>query len=223
MAGLTNNFTENDSTTAEPGRRERRRAETQQRIMSAALDLFSTRGYRETTVEDITEAADVGKGTFFNYFPTKDAVLLAIFDSLRQHFMELEARAPNIANVPASLREFAHRFLNTMVRSPKIIRNVFGLALTDPVMGARFETLFRQARQAIIALLEHGQKIGQVRTDIPAAVLGRTCQQFIFGTEIVWSFSSGESLLDWVDVSLELFWNGAGASAPTKGTRNPAK
>src|ERR1700674_3536142 len=56
-------------------RRERRRVETRERIYRAALTLFAERGYLETTVEDITDAADVGKGTFFNYFPTKEHVL----------------------------------------------------------------------------------------------------------------------------------------------------
>src|SRR5271170_4822399 len=57
------------------GRRERHRAETRERIFRAALRLFAERGFLETTVEDITEAADVGKGTFFNYFRTKEHVL----------------------------------------------------------------------------------------------------------------------------------------------------
>src|SRR6201987_5339530 len=56
-------------------RRERGRLETRERIYRAALELFAERGFMETTVEDITEAADVGKGTFFNYFPTKAHVL----------------------------------------------------------------------------------------------------------------------------------------------------
>lgn len=210
MSDLTNQLAHDDLSAPEPGRRERRRVETQQRILAAAMELISTRGYAEITVEDITEAADVGKGTFFNYFPAKEAVLLAIFDSVRQQFVELEAGAAKTTDIPSSVRAFAHRLLNSMVRSPKIIRNVFGLALTDPVMGERFATVLRQARQAIIALLEHGQKIGQVRTDIPAAVLGRTLQQFIFGTELLWSFTSGEDLLAWVDVTLEIFWSGAG-------------
>ncbi|HEX2776577.1 MAG TPA: helix-turn-helix domain-containing protein, partial [Candidatus Acidoferrales bacterium] len=47
-----------------PNRRERRRLETRERIYRAALQIFAERGYLETTVEDITEAADVGKGTF---------------------------------------------------------------------------------------------------------------------------------------------------------------
>src|ERR1700687_1506495 len=58
-------------------RRQRRSADIRERLFRAALDLFAQRGFAETTVEDITEAADVGKGTFFNYFPSKDHILLA--------------------------------------------------------------------------------------------------------------------------------------------------
>src|SRR6516225_10369303 len=58
-------------------RRERRSLELRERLFRSALDLFAQKGFAETTVEDITEAADVGKGTFFNYFPSKDHILLA--------------------------------------------------------------------------------------------------------------------------------------------------
>src|ERR1035441_3181255 len=57
------------------GRRQRRAAETRIRLFHCALELFSKRGFQNVTVEDITQAADVGKGTFFNYFETKDHVL----------------------------------------------------------------------------------------------------------------------------------------------------
>src|ERR1700689_133913 len=57
------------------GRRERHRTEIRERLFRSALRLFAERGFMETTVEDITEAADVGKGTFFNYFRTKEHVL----------------------------------------------------------------------------------------------------------------------------------------------------
>src|SRR5256884_4852558 len=62
---------------AAPDRRQRRSAEIRERLFRAALQLFAQKGFLETTVEDITEAADVGKGTFFNYFPSKDHILLA--------------------------------------------------------------------------------------------------------------------------------------------------
>src|SRR5277367_95418 len=70
------------------GRRERRSTETRESLFRAALDLFARKGFTETTVEDITEAADVGKGTFFNYFPSKDHILLAFGE---MQFAKLEA------------------------------------------------------------------------------------------------------------------------------------
>mgnify|MGYP004705420061 CR=1 FL=1 len=68
---------ERNSRRAGEGRRERHREEIRQRLYRAALKLFAERGFLETTVEDITDAADVGKGTFFNYFPTKEHILAA--------------------------------------------------------------------------------------------------------------------------------------------------
>src|SRR5580698_2548709 len=61
--------------TRRPGRRERRHAETRERLMRSALRLFAERGFADTSIKDITDAADVGKGTFFNYFETKEHVL----------------------------------------------------------------------------------------------------------------------------------------------------
>jgi len=63
----------NDHT--ELSRRERKKEETRRRIFEAALELFRARGFEATTVDEITEKADVGRGTFFNYFPRKEAVL----------------------------------------------------------------------------------------------------------------------------------------------------
>src|ERR1700722_10026627 len=62
------------------GRRERHRLDVRARLFRAAIELFGVRGFAATTVEDITELADVGKGTFFNYFPTKEHLLIAYTD-----------------------------------------------------------------------------------------------------------------------------------------------
>lgn len=60
---------------AEKGKRQQKQEEMAQRLFETAVRLFRTRGYEATTVEAITEAAGVAKGTFFNYFAGKDAVL----------------------------------------------------------------------------------------------------------------------------------------------------
>src|SRR3954452_1294191 len=71
------------------GRRSRRRAEIREKLFQAALSLIMRRGLQQTTVSDITEAADVGKGTFFNYFPTKEHVLVEFYE---RHRARLEER-----------------------------------------------------------------------------------------------------------------------------------
>src|SRR5271170_3369100 len=85
------------------GRRERRTAETREGLFRAALDLFARKGFTETTVEDITESADVGKGTFFNYFPSKDHILLAFGE---MQLAKLESAVDEARNTGEPMPQF---------------------------------------------------------------------------------------------------------------------
>jgi AcrR family transcriptional regulator len=58
------------------GLRERKKAQTRERIASVALELFSRRGFEAVTIEEICEAAEVARATLFSYFPTKEALAL---------------------------------------------------------------------------------------------------------------------------------------------------
>src|SRR5580700_10616920 len=77
-------------------RQERRKRRTRQAIHKAALDLFAERGYRETTINDIAERADVAPRTVTVHFPAKEELLLDAepftLESLTEH---LSARRPN--------------------------------------------------------------------------------------------------------------------------------
>jgi len=75
------------------------------------LDQFSKKGFLESTVEDITNAADVGKGTFFNYFPSKDHILLA-FGELQLGKLQLAMDEARRSSMP--LPEFL-RSLNRAI------------------------------------------------------------------------------------------------------------
>ena len=62
------------------GRIDRRRASTRARILSAAYELMSEKGVDGTSIKEVTGLADIGYGTFFNYFETKDEVVLRVLD-----------------------------------------------------------------------------------------------------------------------------------------------
>lgn len=58
------------------GRQHRKRRTTRTTLAAAALELFEEKGFVATTIEDITERADVARRTFFRHFPSKEAALL---------------------------------------------------------------------------------------------------------------------------------------------------
>jgi AcrR family transcriptional regulator len=67
-------------TNAKPGRSELKRLRTRAALLRAAYRLMSEKGVDGTTIQEITEVADVGFGTFYNYFASKDALATQVLD-----------------------------------------------------------------------------------------------------------------------------------------------
>ena len=65
-----------------PSRTERRKALNRNQIIESALQLFAENGYTKTTVQDITSRADIGHGTFYKYFKSKQDLLGILSDDL---------------------------------------------------------------------------------------------------------------------------------------------
>ncbi|MFC5667970.1 TetR/AcrR family transcriptional regulator [Kitasatospora misakiensis] len=63
--------------TTKPGLRERKKERTRQALVAAAIELFGSKGYEETTIAELAEAADISTRTFFSYFASKEEVLFA--------------------------------------------------------------------------------------------------------------------------------------------------
>jgi AcrR family transcriptional regulator len=80
----------------EPQRRERKKRQTRDALVHAALTLFNAKGYEHTAVREITDAVDVSERTFFRYFASKEDLALSfIRDSTDAFLTELLARPPS--------------------------------------------------------------------------------------------------------------------------------
>jgi AcrR family transcriptional regulator len=203
-------------------RRERRSAELRERLFRSALGLFASKGYAETTVEDITEAADVGKGTFFNYFPSKEHILMA-FGEMQLARLESVISEAEQSGLPMRevMRTLVMRMTEEPVRNPAIVRALLQANLSSvPVRGGMVRIHDRN-RALLGRLIRHGQDRGEIRTDLPAEEIAQVWRQTIFGTLMFWSLVGDASLVARMEMAMRLLWDGM-ARKPRSGSTKQA-
>jgi AcrR family transcriptional regulator len=81
-------------TAREPQRRERKKRQTRDALVHAALALFNAKGYEDTAVREITDAVDVSERTFFRYFAGKEDLVLSFVGELTDAFLRQLASRP---------------------------------------------------------------------------------------------------------------------------------
>jgi AcrR family transcriptional regulator len=190
-------------------RRSRRSAEIRERLFRAALEVFSRQGFTESTVEDITNAADVGKGTFFNYFPSKDHILLAFAEMQLARLQRAVAEARE-KRVP--VRRFFASLVSLMtaepIRNPDIVR----ILLLAFLSNQRVRESMLDLQDRVLALhsemIQLGQGRGEIRNDLPATTIALVFRQTIFGTLLIWSLYGDASLPARIESAFEIIWSG---------------
>jgi AcrR family transcriptional regulator len=195
-----------------PSRRERRSLENRERLFRAALRLFGAKGFVETTVEDITEAADLGKGTFFNYFPSKEHILIAFGEMQIARLEEFVAIArESIEPLPALLRTMIARMTEEPVRNPAIVRALIQANLSSPRVRKGMIRIHERNRELLSELIRLGQERGEIRGDLPAGDIALAWRQMIFGTLLFWSLFGDDTLPERIESAIRVLWSGIAA------------
>ena len=189
------------------GRRERHRTEVRERLFRAALRLFAERGYLETTVEDITDAADVGKGTFFNYFETKEHVL-ATFGAERLAAVERAAERAKTGPVLPLLRNLATDLAGQSKQSPALLRAIYAAHASCAPVRAELHKRLAIARRLLAEIFAIAQERGEVRRDMPAVELARRVQVVLLGITLAWALHPDSSLRGTAQETWDLFLPG---------------
>lgn len=92
-------------------RGERRRRQTRAKLIRAAHELMAEKGIGTTTIQEITDAADVGFGSFYNHFESKQAIVQAIFDETIESYGDALDHIADAVEDPAEIVAASVRYV----------------------------------------------------------------------------------------------------------------
>lgn len=175
--------------------RERKKLATRRLLRRAALELVSERGLANVTVEDIAEAADVSPRTFFNYFPSKEAVLFGGYEeraaALRERIATRSPGGPAIDVLRAVMAEDAEEMadeLRSLGGNPVDWIRRMKMARADPLVRAahagQMARLERALTEGLTARLDADPETDPYPGVLAAATVGvvRSCMAFWAGS-----------------------------------------
>jgi AcrR family transcriptional regulator len=102
-----------NATEVRPGLRDRKKQKTRETIIEVALELFVARGYEETTIAEIADAAEVSPRTIFAYFPSKEDILFCDTPDIHERLAQVLRDRPEGATALDALRDFIAGSLST--------------------------------------------------------------------------------------------------------------
>ena len=194
--------------------RERNKQRVRERILSATIDLFQAQGYNQTTIDEIAEHAEISRGTLFNYFPSKDSLLLPFVKEVfanRIHPNLLE----HLKTQPTTSE--ALRFLISDIRDD--ILNVRGLdhAFQEQFVLSKIHSTPLEIGDdagfldTIIEIMRYGRQREEVRSDIALEMQARyvgvlfisTFSQLVLQTEATDYTLEIDSLLSFIQAGLQ--------------------
>jgi AcrR family transcriptional regulator len=180
-------------------RRERKKKETREKIFSNAIQLFRVQGFNATSIEQITECADVGKGTFYNYFPRKEAVILEFSRRTCEDFINKGRQKPSLSTrqrLEILLKDWAEFMIKDREIAWVAIRNREGVEYD---MSLHY---------GLLAILTVGQQNDEINSEFDPAFLAESLEGMMVQHFIRWFVSGVGDLQKELNQVLAVFLEG---------------
>lgn len=179
-------------------KREQREA-SMESILRASLHLFVTKGYRSTTVDEIAGRAELTKGAVYFYFPSKSAILMALFDQIEA--LMVDRMVERVAAAGPSLQDkliaFMHGQSTVGADKAELVLLYILMLLEFNHAGDEIETrvkgIYQRLCQSVEELMHRGKLTGEFRTDLDTREVAAIIMALHNGTFLEW-YCRGESL-----------------------------
>ncbi len=170
------------------GLRERKKLKTKEAIQREALRLFQEQGYEETTIDQIAAAAEISPSTFFNYFPSKeDVVLFDRYDPMLESFM---TSLPHDVPLSQSIERALTMFAGAVQADSETILARAMLALEVPEVRARFWEELQKAQTLFAGIV--AKRTGRDAADFEVRVLSMVLVTASFEAMVEWLRRGGK-------------------------------
>ncbi len=194
-----------------PSLRERKKQQTRTAIINQAVELFNSQGFYNTSIDDIADAADVSRGTFFNYFGYKEAVIVEFGRDL---MVSLTAQVDEQITGGMS----AERIIYRIWREVRALLEEHGEAivvLSHELLNPDVERSVRAAQTFTLAELvakvaTTGKRAGRFRSGIDAGQFGQLVADLIIvSVATQYRTNDMEAADAYMRQSLNIIFNGA--------------
>ena len=152
------------------GLRERKKRQTREALTRAALELFGERGYDETTLADIADAAGCSTRTIFAYFPGKEDILFCTLQTMRDALAQALAERPAGTDALAALREF---ILSSAHEKTELDHKLGRVIAADPTLASHKRARIAELQEDLAAAIADDLGVGpdDLRPQVAAASL----------------------------------------------------
>lgn len=170
-------------------RRERKKAAVRAHILATAIELFTQHGLDSVTVEQIADAADIGKGTIYNYFSTKEDIVVAFMVDFETR---VQAKLHRFVTSKGSLESILTEFIRFQFQMKKPYHQFVRVFLaqmflrTEQFIPYMFE-MQKTIDPPLEALFRGLQKRGLVRKDVQRAELIAVFKTIHLGLTALWA------------------------------------
>jgi AcrR family transcriptional regulator len=198
-------------------RRERKKAAVRARIVAAGIELFSRHGIADVTVDQIAEAVDIGKGTIYNYFQTKEDIVVAFMVDLERRVQaKLSRFSASKAPVDSILTDFIRLQFKLKTPHNAFVRVFLGQMFSHTEQFIPYMAEMQKVIDPPLEKLLSGlQQRGAIRTDVSLPELILVFKTIHLGLTALWAvegppFRAAERILK---QEIKLFCQGLAVAA----------
>jgi AcrR family transcriptional regulator len=166
-------------------------------IIDAATSLFTKKGTLHTTVEEIAQESGLGKGTIYNYFPSKEAILLEVVrrqaKAIYQHFKSIHSIDEDVADVMRKFVIIRNRALRGFAQKYNITRDVYREVVQ--VNAQIFIVVSLEEQNIIKEILVKGLGEGMLET-ADLDLVTYSIYSLLFALDLKWIFDYSEEQVE---------------------------